>query len=877
MQADYSFVCNLAHGLHGRPASILAAKAGEFSSSILLRRQVENPPAPADVRSVLSIIGLDIHLGETCRLTAEGTDAAEAIAALRDLIEHRLEQIEAEAEASGPRPDADVRLPVILKRLGVAYAGGRAVCAGAGMGRVVIVGGLTLPADAAAATPADAGEELRAARRAVDAVRADLTERSRGAGDATERALLAAHAEIANDPALWDALTAAIRGNATAPQAVLAAAEQLAATLRGAATAYVRERALDVQDIAMQLLDRLLPESSNATQVDLAAESVVFAEALTANQLLRMDRSLVKGLVLGAVGPTSHTVILARNFGIPCIIDVVDVAVRARAGDTAVVDGDGGFMISPVPPEVARFYERERAAQDRRLARLVPLACRPAVTTDGRGLEVATNAADAAEIGHAVAMGADGVGLFRTEFLFLDRESAPDEGEQFDIYAAAVQAAAGRPIIFRTFDIGGDKPAPYMRIPGEENPFLGCRGLRLYRPHLGLLRTQLRALIRAAGRAPSGTVKIMAPMVAEPGEAAWFRGEVETVCAELGSAGAAGGEIPIGIMVEVPSVALSIDLFAPHVDFLSIGTNDLCQYWMAADRGNAGVATLCDPHHPSFLRVLRLIVGEARRHGKWIGVCGEMGGRLRDLPLMIGLGVDEISGSARQVASLKLGVAAADSARCRALLDAACDSTGPEGVEALLDGHVWRGDDARAQPVIDPGCILVGADASSKEEAIRQAVDLLWIAGRTDAPRPVEEAVWAREETYSTGLGHGFAVPHCKCDAVSAPTLAVLKLEQPIEWGSMDDKPVTTVLLLAVPASESGGGGAAAHMKIFATLARRLMHEEFRDALDSLRDPGRDRGLSGPAARDSLSGEPPGSLRAGSHSALSVNEASVRM
>lgn len=838
MQAEYRFVCELAHGLHGRPASILAAKAQEFNARISLAREIADAPEPADAGSVLSVIGLDVHQGESCLLTAEGPEALAAIDALRDVIEHELIEAERAAQAELPEPGAVTKLPITLRRLSVAYTPGRAVCGGAGLGAAVIVGGLALPPSAAAANPESPDTELASARDAIHALRTELHQRSGAAKDPVERALLAAHAQIANDPALWGILAREIRRGATAPQAVVVAAEQLAAGLRAAATAYVRERALDVQDIAMQLLDRLLPDDARATQIDLESDSVVFAEALTANQLLKMDRARLKGLVLGAVGQTSHTVILARNFGIPCIIDVAGVLTRTKRGDSAVVDGDGGFVISPVPPEVSDFYAREQAARRTRLSRLAPLVAMPVVTSDGRRLEVATNAADADEIAAAVAMGADGVGLFRTEFLFLDRDAAPDEAEQFETYARAISAADGRPIIFRTFDIGGDKPAPYLKIPTEDNPFLGCRGLRLYRPNLSLLRTQLRALLRAAADAPDGSVRIMAPMVAAPDEAAWFRRQVEHVREALNAEGApAGSHVPVGIMVEVPAVALAIDLFAQHVDFFSIGTNDLCQYWMAADRGNPDVAALCDPHHPTFLRLLRTIVSEARAHAKWIGVCGEMGGRPRDLPLMIGLGLDEISASARQIPTLKLAAAEADSARCRELLDEVCTRAAPAEVEALLDAYPWRAQGAGERPVIDPECVRVGADATTKEEAIRQAVELLWIARRTDDPRGVEEAVWAREQTYSTGLGHGFAVPHCKSDAVAAPTLALLRLRSPVQWGSMDDKPVSTVLLLAVPAAETGGGGAAAHMKIFATLARRLMHEAFRETLARLTDP----------------------------------------
>jgi fructose-specific PTS system IIA-like component len=324
----------------------------------------------------------------------------------------------------------------------------------------------------------------------------------------------------------------------------------------------------------------------------------------------------------------------------------------------------------------------------------------------------------------------------------------------------------------------------------------------------------------------------MAPMVATPGEAAWFRARVVETMAGLREAGVPFDEsIRVGVMIEIPSAAMSADRLADHADFLSIGTNDLCQYWMAADRGNRAVADLCNPLQPSFLRLLRDVVGLARTRGIWVGVCGEMAGRVSNIPLMLGLRLDEISVAGGQILALKSRVALADAECCRALLDRACECDEPHEVEALLAGAGWCRADRATAPIVERDLIEIASDARTKEEAIKEAVDLLFVAGRTALPRDVEEAVWAREETYSTGLGHGFAVPHAKTDAVTSPTLAVLRLASPVEWAAIDDKPVRTVLLLVVPESEAAGGGGAGHMKVFARLARKLMHEAFRERL----------------------------------------------
>jgi fructose-specific PTS system IIA-like component len=831
MRIEHEFVCTLANGLHARPASLIAEQAARFAARILLVRRVTPEPPPADARSVLSVIGLDVRQGDRCTIRAEGDDARPAIEALREVIELRLDEAEQAAEIESARlARASTRVPMVVRALGARTIAGEALCSGFGFGEVVLAAGLPHPASVASA-PAGAPEsEHTRARHAIESVRDDLLARSRTAAAPPESALLAAHSQMVQDPTLWESISAALAHGADAPQAVVQAAATLGDKLRSSSNAYIRERALDVQDIAMQILERLLPRGFSSVP-ELVRDSIVFADALTPNQLLRLNRAFLKGLVLGPVGRTSHTAILARGFAIPCIINVARPSTIASPGHLAVVDAEGGFVIAPAQPDVQAYYARLQNAAERRAARLGASGNGAACTRDGQRLEIAVNASTAAEVEAGVARGADGVGLFRTEFLFLERDHAPDEDEQFTAYSEAIRAAAGRPIIFRTFDIGGDKPAPYLRMAHEENPFLGCRGVRLHMRHPAMLDVQLRALLRAAAGAPAGSVRIMAPMVSTPDEASWFRSRVAEASRQVREAGRpAPGQVPVGVMIEVPAAVHGLDLFAPYVDFFSIGTNDLCQYWMAADRGNPSVATLNNPHHPTFLRALRYVATQARRTGKWLGVCGEMGGRPQDLPLMIALGVDEISASGSQVLVLKQLVRTADSQRCRDLLDRACAGSGPGAVEELLAGGSWRAEPA-PQPVIDPACIDAASGATSKEDAIARAIELLWIAGRTDRPRDVEAAVWVREQTYSTGLGHGFAIPHCKCDAVDAASLVVLKLQGEVDWGSMDGQPVRTVLLLAAPGS---GTGSQQHMKIFATLARRLMHEEFRLALASL-------------------------------------------
>jgi fructose-specific PTS system IIA-like component len=834
---EHRFTFTLANGLHARPASMLVEVVGRFRSSVQVAKicKDQSPPAPkpVDARSVLSLVGLDVKHGDDVVLMVAGPDADVAMAALREVIETKLKEADelppaARAEDGSWHP----RLPVGLKAINVNHAFGRAVCAGVGMGQAVLMTGLVLPPEVLAMPPGKPVREARAAHMALVEVQLQLEKRAKEAPTATERDLLTAHATIAADPVLRELVTQEVNGGVTGLVAVARATEKLAAQLREAASAYIRDRAIDVQDVGMQIIAALGQGKVACACPTLERESVVFAEVLTPNQLLGLPRRLLKGLVLGRVGPTSHTIILARSMGIPTLVNVDNPLTVARRGDQVIVDANPrcGFVLAHIGLAVARYYEREKKTQERRLARLAPLTRDVAVTRDGQRLEVGANASTAEEAAAGAAGGADGVGLLRTELLFLDRAQAPGEEEQFRAYNAVVLAMGGKAVIIRTFDIGGDKPAAYIQMPKEENPFLGVRGLRLYEAYPQLLRTQLRAILRASA---SGPVKVMAPMVATPAEAGWFREQVKAAQEELSREGIPfDPDVPVGVMIEVPSAGLAIDQLAAHADYFSLGTNDLCQYFMAVDRGNRhpAMGALYSARQPAFLRLLRTIVQGAKAAGRWIGVCGEMAGEEANLPLLIGLGVDEISVAPGAVLGLKLAASQAEAGRCRELLERACQCTSPAEVEALVASFPWRG--AATVGVIDAELVDTASDALTKEEAIKDAVDLLHIAGRTDDPREVEEAVWTREATYSTAMGFGFAVPHGKSTSIRAPSLAVLRLERPLDWGSKDGEPVTLVFLLAVPAEDPTG----AHMKVFAKLARKLMHEEFRARLGAAGD-----------------------------------------
>jgi len=818
MPLDYAFRCPLPNGLHARPASHFAEAAAQYQAQVTLVN--ERSGATADATSVLDLVSAGVMHGDPCRLTVTGADERAALAALVAFItdvlpscDEPLPEVVARAAASIPRVLAGEELTCLS---------GVPVCPGIGIGRIIVAGATNLPDmldGEAAGTPE---EELLKVTAAVAAVTARLQAQLARTANHTEAEILRANLAIVKDAGFAQQLSTLVSdGGRSAGQATIEATRELAAKLNATGSTYLRERVVDLQDIGVQLLEHISGRAIAPPAVSLAGPSIVMAASLSPSQLLALDRDLLRGLALSEAGTTSHAVILARSFGIPTVTGV-DGASALVVGQEVVLDANRGLVIYPVADAVRRFYIREVERDRQRLARLAGDLGAPAATQDGRRIEVSANIATAAEAEAALASGAESVGLFRTEMLFSGRDTPPSEEEQFEIYKAVAEAMGGRAVIIRTIDVGGDKPLPYLNLPREDNPFLGYRGLRIYQEFAEIINSQLRAIVRASAY---GKLWVMAPMVSTVKEAAWFRQRVADVQAALESEGVdSDPALPVGIMVEVPSVALVIDRLSEVADFFSIGTNDLCQYFMAVDRGNQQVAGLYDARQPAFLRLLQIIVEEAHRCGRWVGMCGEMAGKADHAPLLVGLGLDELSLSAPNIPAVKAAIAGLDFTRCCELLESAtaCDS-------AAAVGELLRsfGEAAAVQPLISEKLIVMRSDCSTKAEAIKELADLLYVEGRTVSSALLEEAVWAREAEYSTGLGFGFAIPHCKTDGVSANVLAILKLAQPIEWDSLDDKPVEFVILLAVRKSDAGN----VHLRIFAKLARKLMNESFRAAL----------------------------------------------
>lgn len=828
MPLEYTFTCPLPNGVHARPASALEDVARHFTSDISITN--ERTGQTANAKSVLAIVGIDIRLDDRCRVRVGGPGEQVAMDALTLFLEQEFPRCD-ETLPPIQAPPGGLRLPPVLKQANAEVRRGTPVVPGIGQGRAVRIGGFVVPASIPRTGVSDVAAEIRLLDAALDKLARIYDSKLERTDDGVESGVLEAHRSVARDPEFRQRLEAAIRERGcTAAGAIAEAEAYFTEMLVATGSLLLRERALDLRDVCFQLFRQIHGERVKGEDIPLTGDSVCVADALTPGQLLSLDRRVLKGLVLAHGGTTSHTVILARSFGIPTLVGVADVAGRDGArldGQDVVVDADLGILVTNLTEPARRYYDMERRRLDDRRSRLRRFADRPAVTEDGLRIEVAANIASAEDAAPAFAAGAEGIGVFRTEMLFVDRERPPTETEQFEQYRGALAEAGGRSVIIRTLDIGGDKPIPYLRLPREENPFLGYRAVRLYPEFETLFRDQVRALVRASA---FGRLRVMIPMVSCLEEVLWTRkviAEEQTRCAEIGVA--FDTSMGVGAMIEVPSIAFILDRLCRELDFFSIGTNDLLQYFMAADRSNRKLGGLYNPMNPAFLRLLKRIVDEVHSQGRWVGLCGEMGGQIRCLPLLVGLGLDEISMASPGIAAAKAEVASLSAASCRVLLEHALGCSTAGEVEQSVEGSAGR----RPAPLIDPDLVVIGARSRSKEEAIKEIVDRLYVTGRTDLPRDVEEAVWQREAVYSTGFGHGFAIPHCKTDAVRANSLAVLKLETPAEWGSLDGKPVRILLLLTIRQSDQ----ATEHMRVLAALARRLMHEDFRDRLMEEQDP----------------------------------------
>lgn len=495
-------------------------------------------------------------------------------------------------------------------------------------------------------------EELGRFREAVEKVVERLSgtvERLRESGNEEEAAIFDAHIELAEDPELSSGVEERVR-NLTSPEAaVLAVGEEYAGMFAAMEDEYIAARADDIRDVASQIAAELMGRGAEGLE-SLEAPSVLLARNLAPSDTARVPKGMALAFVTAEGSKTSHVSIMARSMGVPAVVGVGSALERALDAKTVAVDGGEGYAIVDPDPDTVAEFEAKQKKLDEQKAALEEYKHVEARTHDGRRIEVAANLGSVDEAGEALSWGAEGVGLFRTEFLFMERTELPSEDEQYEAYSQVARAFGEKPVIVRTLDVGGDKNLPGVDQPKEENPFLGWRGIRMTLDVPELFKPQLRAILRTAVH---GNLKVMFPMVADVGELRASKRVLEECRRELKEEGKETGEVEVGVMIEIPAAAVCAADLASEVSFFSIGTNDLVQYTLAADRGNERLRRLQSADHPAVLKLIGATCKAARKAGIWVGVCGEAAGEPELIPKLVELGVTELSMSAPSIPRAK--------------------------------------------------------------------------------------------------------------------------------------------------------------------------------------------------------------------------------
>ncbi len=499
-----------------------------------------------------------------------------------------------------------------------------------------------------------------------------------------EAAIFEAHLEFLDDVDIMAKVRAVIfKQNLNAEAAVKNVFDEFAHELSQIQDDYLAARAQDLEDVSHRLLRCLQGEGDLETDL-LTHPSIIVAEDLTPSDTVQFDKRKILGICTAKGGPTSHTAILARSLGVPAVVsasfDVEDI----EHGIITALDGSDGLTIFGPTINELNLAREKKATWEHEREEQVASTHQPATTLDGVTFEVVANIGGIEDAKKAIEMGAEGVGLFRTEFLYLDRTELLETLEQVSIYRGVMDVLDGKPLVVRTLDIGGDKSVPYLSMTEEQNPFLGWRGIRMVRERPDILSNQFEALLLAGVGAD---LRIMLPMVSGVGEVQRAREVLDEVRTDLLKRGKPiADKVQFGIMVEVPSAALLADHFAPYVDFYSIGTNDLTQYSLAVDRTNERVAVLASPFNPAVLKLVSMTIEAAHRHGKWVGMCGELAGEPSAVPLLLGMGLDEFSMAPASVPSVKQAIRKWSLERCKEVARQALEMPGSSDVIKYLKG-----------------------------------------------------------------------------------------------------------------------------------------------------------------------------------------------
>lgn len=535
--------------------------------------------------------------------------------------------------------------------------------------------------------PADLAREferlydgIRSSKHEIEFIKSEIKEMV----GSEESCIFDAHLAILDDPIFMNEIQGLIQRQYKAAEvAVKEAIDHFVTMFDLLDDEYMKERALDIKDVGNRLLKHLLGAPEITLPTD-AQPYILVAKELSPSQLVHLNPKNVLGIVMLQGGKTSHSAIMARALGIPLVLGLEGkISKPIQTGDTVIVDGEYGIVHIAPPQDVISCYEVRRDAYVQEADELQKIVSLSAVTLDDFNVQLGANISSTRELNIADQNGAEGVGLFRTEFMYMDRSYPPSEAEQFTVYLEAAEHCKEKSVIIRTLDVGGDKPMDYLNLPEEDNPFLGYRAIRICLDRQDLFKTQLRAILRASAHGP---IMVMFPMITSVNEVQAAKSILENAKAELREEGLPfNEELPVGIMIEVPAAAMIADQLAKEVDFFSIGTNDLVQYTLAVDRMNEQIAHMYDPFHPAVLRLIRYTVQAAKQAGIMVGVCGEMAGDPRAVPIWLALGVNKLSMSSRSIPRVKAAVRRSTVEQCKRIAQSVFESGTKEEIELLLE------------------------------------------------------------------------------------------------------------------------------------------------------------------------------------------------
>lgn len=660
-----------AHGLHARPAKELAQLAKGFDGEIRIRLADGQEPA-VSLKSLSKLLSLGARRGQVLELIAEPSIAAEALPVLLAAIEQGLgEEVEPLPTVAAP-----VDVPQELAARVSAPAPGslvQAVPAAPG----IAIGPAHVQVQQAIDYPLrgeSAAIERQRLQQALGEVREDIQGLIQRSQAKAIREIFITHLEMLDDPELVDEVQARLKQGESAEAAWMSVIESAARQQESLQDVLLAERAADLRDIGRRVLAQLC---GVLAPVEPEQPYILVMDEVGPSDVARLDPARVAGILTARGGATAHSAIVARALGIPALVGGGAGVLLMASGTALLLDGQRGRLhVAPDPATLQRAVE-ERDNREQRLQAAAEQRHLPAQTRDGHAVEVFANVGESAGVAAVVEQGAEGIGLLRTELIFMAHPQAPDEATQEAEYRRVLDGLGGRPLVVRTLDVGGDKPLPYWPIAQEENPFLGVRGIRLTLQRPQIMEAQLRALLRSADNRP---LRIMFPMVGSLEEWRQARDMTERLRREIPVA-----DLQLGIMVEVPSAALLAPVLAKEVDFFSVGTNDLTQYTLAIDRGHPTLSAQADGLHPAVLQLIDITVRAAHAQGKWVGVCGELAADPLAVPVLVGLGVDELSVSGRSIAEVKARIRELSLAQARTLAQQALAVGSANDVRALVE------------------------------------------------------------------------------------------------------------------------------------------------------------------------------------------------